>query len=90
MRKEVRSWMRSGMLLEIHWNNCISHLASLRDHCVFITDCKKLKLWLWDGLEWHIIHAEFRENRASILKFAFDGDMIGIACGTCFRACNRI
>jgi hypothetical protein len=65
MRKEVRSWLRSGVLLEMHWHTCISHLASLRDHCFFYY-VNKLKLWLWDGLEWHIIHAEFRENRVSI------------------------
>jgi hypothetical protein len=29
------------------------------------------KLWLWNGLEWHIIQADIHENRASDVERAF-------------------
>jgi hypothetical protein len=51
MKREVRSWSRSSMLLEVRRCNYLPHLASLHVHCVFITECNTFKMmvlqWIW-------------------------------------------
>jgi hypothetical protein len=44
MRRDPRSWICGGVLLEVDCCNCMSHLASLGGKHVFITDCNKLKV----------------------------------------------
>jgi hypothetical protein len=35
---------------------------------------------VWKSIEWHVIHAEFRGNQASGLKYGYVGAMIDMAC----------
>jgi hypothetical protein len=37
-----------------------------------ITDCRKLNVWHFGGLQWHGIHTKFRENLLVGLKVEMD------------------
>jgi hypothetical protein len=77
--------MHIGDLFEVHCYSCVSHLVNSLVHCVFITNCNKLKMMALSD----IVHAKFREHWASVSKSAFEGAMIDIACETCSKGCKR-
>jgi hypothetical protein len=67
--------MRSCVSLEVYCYSFVSLLAGFGVRCLII-DCNKLKFMTLGWLEWHIIHAKFRGNRANVSKSAREGVMI--------------